>query len=173
MIKKYLKKIKKGELNAKDVVFEPKYIKINNICVKADVINLDTYQGKVTGEIHPVNDSNEKCGGHISIRNVTNVEEMKVKTVHEKTNLNITQDVMENDIVLLRAGRHNNVIVNDGCDDRVFMPDVRKIIKITKDVFIFVQHDYPDRPKSEAIIANVRDVKIELVYWKPAGFDWE
>lgn len=173
MIKKYLKKIKKGELNAKDVVFEPKYIKINNICVKADVINLNTYQGKVTGEIHPVNDSNEKCGGHISIRNVTNVEEMKVKTVHEKTNLNITQDVMENDIVLLRTGRHNNVIVNDGCDDRVFMPDVRKISRITKNVFIFMQHDYPNRAASETILTNVRDVKVDSVYWKPAGFDWE
>ena len=84
MIKKYLNKIKKGELNAKDVVFEPKYIKINNICVKADVINLNTYQGKVTGEIHPVNDSNEKCGGHISIRNVRNVEEMKRKDSSRK-----------------------------------------------------------------------------------------
>ena len=173
MIKKYLKKIKKGELNAKDVVFEPKYIKINNICVKADVINLNTYQGKVTGEIHPVNDSNEKCGGHISIRNVANVEEMKVKTVHEKTNLNITKDVMENDIVFLRRGRHNNIIVNEDSPNRVFMNGVRAIRKITKDVFIFEQQDYPDRPKSEAIITNVRDVKVDSVYWKPAGFDWE
>ena len=171
---KYVEKIKNQEMRSKDVIFEPKYIKVNNVVVKSDVVNLSRYEGEVAGLIHPVSTVNDKCSAYINILNIQEeIEELRVKTIKEDTHQNITKDVMENDIVLLRRGRHNNVIVNEDSPDRVFMNDVREIRKITKDVFIFVQHDYPDRPKSEAIIANVRDVKIELVYWKPAGFDWE
>ena len=171
---KYVEKIRNKEIRSKDVVFEPRHIKINNVVVKGDAINLSRYEGEVSGLIHPVSSANDKCGAHISILNIQEeIEELKVKTIEEESNQTITKDVMENDIVLLRRGRHNNVIVNEGSYHRVFLNDVREIRKITKDVFIFVQHDYPNRPKSEAILTNVRDVKIELVYWKPAGFDWE
>lgn len=171
---KYVEKIKNQEMRSKDVVFEPKYIKVNNVVVKSDVVNLSRYEGEVSGLIHPVSSANDKCGAHISILNIQEeIEELKSKTIKEDTHQNITKDVMENDIVFLRRGRHNNIIVNEDSPNRVFMNDVRAIRKITKDVFIFEQQDYPDCPKSEAIIANVKDVKIELVYWKPAGFDWE
>ena len=170
----YVEKIKNQEMKSKDVIFEPKHIKVNNVVVKSDMINLSRYEGEVSGLIHPVSSANDKCGAYITILNIQEeIEELKSKTIKEDTHQNITKDVMENDIVFLRRGRHNNIIVNEDSPNRVFMNDVRAIRKITKDVFIFEQQDYPDRPKSEAIIANVKDVKIELVYWKPAGFDWE
>lgn len=91
--------------------------------------------------------------------------------IKERRPINLTQVVKEYDDILLHGGRHNNVIADD-----TFMNDVRKMHVTRRNGKInitFTCQQYPDDQPEYVTIHDVKDIRVESVYWSDAGFNWE
>ena len=85
--------------------------------------------------------------------------------------MNLTQVVKEHDGILLHGGRHNNVIADD-----TFMNDVREMYVTRRNGKInitFTCQQYPDDQPEYVTMHDVKDIRVESIYWSNAGFNWE
>lgn len=108
---------------------------------------------------------------HIPNMQIIHGDDTMQLVIKERKPIDLTQVIKEHDDILLHGGRHNNVVADD-----TFMNDVREMHAVRRGgrmTITFTCQGYPDDRPEYVTIHDVKDVRVQSVYWSNARFNWE